>query len=53
MHGIEYATRRFRPTCVALGFRLSGPTWVALQPTLVISSYECFWIEDHDVILAV
>ena len=37
---------------VALGLRWRRPTLFELESMLVLSSYECFWMEDHDSIVA-
>lgn len=38
---------------VALGLRGRRLTSLDFEPTLVVSPYECFWIEDHASILVV
>jgi hypothetical protein len=44
---------RCRAAGQALGLRRCRLTRLDLEATLVVSSYECFWIEDHDLILVV
>ncbi|MDR7087877.1 hypothetical protein J2X11_002716 [Aeromicrobium panaciterrae] len=52
MHRSYKAAHRRRATLVGAPRKLRN--WTPdLEPTLVVSSYECFWIEDHDLILVV
>ncbi len=44
---------RCRAAGLALGLRGRRLTHLDFEATLVVSSYECFWIEDHDLILFV
>jgi hypothetical protein len=38
---------------IALGLRRRRMTHLDFEAMLVVSPHECFWIEDHDLILVV
>ncbi|WP_332644311.1 hypothetical protein [Aeromicrobium sp.] len=47
----ESHPRRRGAAGVALGLRGRRLTRPDFETTLVVGPYECFWIEDHDLIL--